>query len=73
VGRALSIYGLKRAAELPWASRIGFAMVRLIEWWGDRTVDAVNPESCSAYTGTALAWGSHPARSCWSCRSSVQR
>jgi integrase len=60
VAEALSIYGLKRAPELPSASRIGFAMIRLIEWWGDRTVDIVNPESCSAYTKYRLGMGVTP-------------
>jgi integrase len=57
VAEALSIYGLRRAPELPSAGRTGFAMVRLIQWWGDRTVDIVNPESCSAYTKHRLGMG----------------
>lgn len=45
----LAMYGARRAPELVASERVGYAIKRLLEWWGDRKVDAVRPETCRQY------------------------
>lgn len=53
----LAIYGAKRAPELTDPQRIGYAIKRLLEWWGDRRVDAIRPETCRQYRRARLRAG----------------
>jgi integrase len=54
---ALTLYGERHAVQLPSAARVGYAMTALINWWGDKCVEVVNPESCNAYTRYRLGQG----------------
>jgi integrase len=49
IADALSIYAVKHAPLTTDPARIGFAIQALLGWWGERCIDAVNPESCAAY------------------------
>jgi integrase len=45
----LSRYAESRGPALAAPERIGFAIDRLCDWWGDRRVDAIRPETCRQY------------------------
>src|SRR5215469_13497818 len=49
IGRVLAIYGENRAPELTDPKRIGQCITHLVEWWGDRMVDAIRPQTCRLY------------------------
>lgn len=53
----LAAYSEERGAEVRFSDRIGFAVKRLLAWWGDRNVDAILPVTCTAYRDARLANG----------------
>jgi integrase len=60
VAEALTIYADRHAARLIGAARVGFAMTRLLEWWRDRRVDAIRPETCRQYLQHRVRAGVRP-------------
>ena len=46
---ALAAYAEEHAPRTAAPQRIGYAMTRLIDWWGDRAVSAIRPETCRRY------------------------
>lgn len=49
IADVLTDYARKHGAETAAPERIGFAMDRLIDWWGNLTVDAIRQETCRRY------------------------
>ena len=49
IAEMLALYGAQHAPSLSDPQRVGYAIKRLIEWWGDRKVDAIRPETCRQY------------------------
>src|SRR5215469_9229798 len=46
IGRVLAIYGEQHGHALADPKRIGQCITHLVEWWGDRMVDAIRPHTC---------------------------
>jgi integrase len=57
IGDILGAFAEKRGPNVRFPERIGYAIKRLAEWWGDRKVDAVFPDSCNAYRDARLEQG----------------
>ena len=57
IGDILGAFAEKRGPNVRFPQRIGYAIKRLAEWWGDRKVDAVFPDSCNAYRDARLEQG----------------
>jgi integrase len=57
IAEALTLYAVKHASGLEGAPRVGFAITRLLEWWGDRRVDAIRPESYVRYVQARVDHG----------------
>lgn len=57
IAQALSIYASRHASRLEGAARVGYAMKPLLDWWADRKVDAVRPETCEAYVSHRVELG----------------
>ena len=53
----LALYCEKRAPDTADPARIGQCVKRLLDWWGDRRVDAVRPETCRQYRQRRVADG----------------
>ncbi len=49
IADVLSDYARERGAHTVAPERIGYAIDRLVEYWGDRTMDTVRPETCRRY------------------------
>lgn len=49
IGDALAIYAAERAAGRADPARIGHAIARLAEWWGEMPASAVTAARCGAY------------------------
>ena len=49
IADVLTDYAREKGAHTAAPERIGFAIDRLVEWWGDASVDAVRPETCRRY------------------------
>lgn len=49
IADCLSEYLEEHGPETQDPARIAFAMERLLDWWDDATVDAINKASCQAY------------------------
>ena len=49
IADVLTDYARERGAHTAAPERIGFAIDRLVQWWGDASVDAVRPETCRRY------------------------
>ena len=45
----LALYAERHAPSLADPARVGFAIDRLLAFWGDRHVDAIRPETCRQY------------------------
>lgn len=46
---ALDLYATLHAPNTAAPARIGYAIVPLIDYWGDQTVDAITKQTCRAY------------------------
>ncbi len=57
----LKIYADGRAPDLSAPERVGYAIDRLCDWWGDRRVDAVRPETCRQYRRVRVRAGTKEA------------
>jgi integrase len=57
IAEILALYAEKRASELAAPERVGYAIDRLCDWWGDRRVDAIRPETCRQYRKARLRGG----------------
>jgi hypothetical protein len=53
----LASFAEHHAPDLVAPERIGYAVTRLCEWWGDRCLDAVRPETCRQYRRARLKAG----------------
>jgi integrase len=53
----LRVYAEKHGPETGHPERIAFAADRLLDWWGDRCVDAILPETCRLYRNARLKAG----------------
>ena len=53
----LAVYAQESAPDLAAPERVGYAIDRLCDWWGDRRVDAVRPETCRQYRRHRIAAG----------------
>jgi integrase len=53
----LNLFAERHGPELTAPERIGYAIDRLLEWWGDRCADAVKPETCQQYRRARLRNG----------------
>lgn len=49
IAAALDIYGTLHAPTAADPQRIAYALVPLLEYWGEQTVDAVTKQTCKAY------------------------
>lgn len=49
IAEMLAIYLAQHAPQLVDRERVGYAVKRLLGWWGDRKVDAIRPETCRQY------------------------
>ena len=54
---ALGFYGAQRAPDLADPKRVGYAIDRLVEWWGERVVDDITPQTCRQYRRARLKQG----------------
>jgi hypothetical protein len=50
----LALYAERRAPKLAAPERIAYAIDRLCDWWRDRRIDAVRPETCRQYRNARL-------------------
>jgi integrase len=53
----LRVYAEKHGPETGHPDRIAFAADRLLDWWGDRCVDAIRPETCQQYRNARVQAG----------------
>ncbi len=49
IAAALDLYGTLRAPNTADPSRIAYAMIPLLEYWGELNVDAITKQTCRAY------------------------
>lgn len=49
IAAALDLYGTVHAPHTADPTRIAYAMVPLIDFWGEQTVDAITKQTCRAY------------------------
>lgn len=49
IASALHLYGTLHAPNTAAPERIAYAMVPLVDYWGDQSADAVTPQTCKAY------------------------
>lgn len=49
IADVLAAYARERGAETASPERIGFAIDRLLDYWGELRVDAITPETCKRY------------------------
>lgn len=57
IAEMLAVYAQESAPDLAAPERVGYAIDRLCDWWGDRRVDAVRPETCRQYRRHRIAAG----------------
>jgi integrase len=57
VADVLALFAEHHAPDLVAPERIGYAVTRLCEWWADRCLDAVRPETCRQYRHARLKAG----------------
>ena len=57
IAEVLSRFADERGPEVRVRARIGYAVKRLMAWWGDRCVDAIIPVTCNAYRDARLKQG----------------
>jgi integrase len=57
IADALARFAEEHGPDIRDAARVGYAIQRLLAWWGDRRVDAIKPVTCSAYRDARLKDG----------------